>query len=216
MERRNNAVSCFRFPLLRIADGVHLALEKQPAKFAVLFAIVFLSCAIAIDLRSRMWIDELYTLQMARLASSGDIVRATLEGADGAPPLYAILVHAILPVVRSEALAVRLPSTLGYCGMVIALVAFCQRRMPIVYAWSAALLACNSAFWYATAGRSYGLVLGFAAGALLCWQAADGRRATIAIPLLSIFLGAITALHYYAVFFVIPLFLAELVRWRYS
>ena len=216
MERRNNAVSCFRFPLQRIADGVHLALEKQPAKFAVLFAIVFLSCTIAIDLRSRMWIDELYTLQMARLTSSGDIVRATLEGADGAPPLYAILVHAILPVVRSEALAVRLPSTLGYCGMVIALMAFCQWRMPIVYAWSAALLVCNSALWYATAGRGYGLVLGFAAGALLCWQAADGRRATIAIPLLSIFLGAMTALHYYAVFFVIPLFLAELVRWRYS
>jgi len=69
MERRNNAVSCFRFPLLRIADGVHLALEKQPAKFAVLFAIVFLSCTIAIDLRSRMWIDELYTLQMARQAT---------------------------------------------------------------------------------------------------------------------------------------------------
>ena len=88
MERWNNAASCFRFPLLRIADAVHLVLEKQPTKFAVLFSIVFLSCTIAIDLRSRMWIDELYTLQMAGQASPGDIVRATLGGsADGAPPL---------------------------------------------------------------------------------------------------------------------------------
>ena len=38
MERWNNAASCFRFPLLRIADAVHLVLEKQPTKFAVLFA----------------------------------------------------------------------------------------------------------------------------------------------------------------------------------
>ena len=81
MERWNNAASCFRFPLLRIADAVHLVLEKQPTKFAVLFSIVFLSCTIAIDLRSRMWIDELYTLQMAGQASPGDIVRATLGGA---------------------------------------------------------------------------------------------------------------------------------------
>src|SRR5262249_56327486 len=103
--------------LLRIADEVHLVLETQPTKFAILFAVAFLSCTVAVDLRSRMWIDELYTLQMAQQASLGDIVRATLEGADGAPPLYAIIVHVILPVVRNEALAVRLPSTLGFCRM---------------------------------------------------------------------------------------------------
>jgi hypothetical protein len=72
------------------------------------------------DLRTPMWLDELYTLEMAHQAGPGSIVKATLQGADGAPPLYAIIVQSILPVVRNEALAVRLPATAGYWGMFLA------------------------------------------------------------------------------------------------
>jgi hypothetical protein len=157
-----------------------------------------------------MWIDELYTLHTARQASIGEIVKATMEGGD-APPLYPIPVHAILPWVRHEALAVRLPSTLGFCGMVLCLLGFCRRRLPAAYSFTVALLACYECLYYASEGRSYGVVLGCAAGALLCWQhAVDGRRTILAIPLLAISLALMTAMHYYAVFFLVPLFLAEM------
>jgi hypothetical protein len=60
-------------------------------------------------------------------------------------------------------------------------------------------------------------VLCCAAGALLCWQtAAGGQRRILAVPLLAFCLVLMTALHYYSIFFLVPLFLAEMVRWRTS
>lgn len=180
-----------------------------------LFAALFLACSIARDLRTPMWTDELLTLYMSQQAGTAEIVQATMEYSDGAPPLYAMMVRAILPVVGHPAAAVRLPATLGYCAMVLCLLAFCRRRLPAVYSWAAALLGCSACLEYSIEGRGYGVVLGCAAGALLCWQAAvEGRRRILAIPLLALCLALMTAMHYYSIFFLVPLFLAEMVRWR--
>lgn len=206
-----------RSVFLRVADEIDAVLERRFWLCAALFTVLFLACSIARDLRNMMWVDELYTFHMAQQASPGEIVKATLEGCDGAPPLYPIMVHAILPWVGNEALAVRLPATLGYCGMLLCLLAFCRGRLPAVYAWVAALIAGYSCLAYSTEGRGYGVVLGCAAAALLCWQAAaGGRRRIVVIPLLAICLALMTSMHYYAIFFVAPLFLAETVRWRIS
>ena len=179
--------------------------------------MLLLACAAVRCVRDKMWIDELYTLHMSQQASPGEIVKATLEGCDGAAPLYAMIVHAILPWAPQEALAVRLPSALGFCGMVLCLLAFCRRRLPALYSLVAALIACNACLEYSTEGRCYGLALCCAAGALLCWQtAADGRRRIVAIPLLAFCLASMTALHYYSIFFLVPLALAEMTRWRKS
>jgi uncharacterized membrane protein YhdT len=200
-----------------ICEEFNAVVERRFWLFATIFVVVFLACTLREDVRNKMWLDEIFTLHMAQQANPGEIVRATLEGCDGVPPLYSMLIHAILPVVRNDALAVRLPSTLGYCGMVVCLLAFCRRRLPATYAFGAALLACNAALAYATEGRPYGLMLGFAAGALLCWQAAaDQRRRNLAIPLLAVCFALMTAVHYFALFLLVPLFLAEMVRWRTS
>jgi len=206
-----------RSVFLGVADEISVAVERHFWLFAALFLVLFLVSAIAIDLRTKLWLDELYTVYTSRQASPREIVKATLEGCDSQPPLYAMIVHAISPWARHEALAVRLPSTLGYCGMVLFLLAFSRRRFSAVYAMVAALLACNAFLGYSTEGRSYGVVLGCAAGALLCWQtAADGRRRVLAVPLLAFFLALMTAMHYYSIFFLVPLFAAEMVRWRKS
>jgi hypothetical protein len=199
--------------LSRSADAVESALHAHFWRLAVLFGVVLLACSITEDLRKKMWIDELYTLYMARQASLTEIVKATQEGCDGVPPLYAMIVHAILPWVRNEALAVRLPSTLGFCAMFFCLLAFCRRRWPASYAILPALLASSAAISYATEGRAYGVLLGCTAGVLLCWQAAtENRRRMATVPLLAFCLMAAIALHYFAIFLVVPLLLAELVR----
>jgi len=200
-----------------LVDGVNAALERRFWLWATLFIALFLACSIIKDVRAKMWTDELLTLHMSQQGSSGEIVKATLEGCDGAPPLYAMLVRAIRPWVRHGALATRLPATIGYCGMVLCLLAFCRRRLPAAYSAVAALLACNACLGYSTEGRCYGVVLCCAAGALLCWQSAvDGTRRILAIPLLALCLALMTAMHYYSIFFLVPLFLAEMVRWRRS
>jgi hypothetical protein len=201
----------------RVADEINFALEKHFRLCAALLVMLLLVCAVVRDVREKMWIDELYTLHMAQQASLGEIVKATLEGCDGAAPLYAMVVHLILPWVRPEALPVRLPSSLGFCGMVFCLLAFCRRRLPALYSLVAVLLVCNACLGYSIEGRCYGLVLCCAAGALLCWQAAaDGQRRIVAIPLLAFCLALMTALHFLSIFFLVPLFLAEMTRWRRS
>jgi hypothetical protein len=206
-----------RSVFLRVSDKINAALERHFWLWAVLFVVLFLASAIVKDVREPMWMDELIALHMSQQAGAAEIVKATLDGADGEPPLYAMMVRAILPVVRNEALAVRLPSTLGYCGMVICLLAFCRRRLPAAYSMAAALLACYVCLYYSFDGRCYGVVLGCAAGALLCWQSAvDERRRILVIPLFAVCVALMTALHYYSMFFVVPLILAELVRWRTS
>ncbi len=203
--------------IVRAADAIETVWAAHFWLFAALFTLLFLGVSIVKDLRIKMWYDELDTIHMARQAGPEEIVKATLQGCDAAPPLYAIVVHEILPVVRNESLAVRLPSTLGYCGMFLLLLAFCRRRMPALYAWIAALSACQACEMYATEGRGYGLILCAAAGALLCWQyATEGKSRAVFLPLLALCLALMTALHYYALFFFVPLLLAEWVRYRRS
>jgi hypothetical protein len=206
-----------RSVFLRLAGEINIVLERHFRLFAALFVMLLMAYAVVKDVRTRMWADELVTLYMSQQASPGEIAKATLEGCDGLPPLYATIVHAIQPWVWPEVLAVRLPATLGFCGMVLFLLTFCHRRLPAAYSLVAALLACNACLEYSTEGRSYGVVLGCAAGALLCWQSAsDGRGRILAIPLLAFWLALMTAMHYYSVFFFVPLFVAEMVRWRKS
>ena len=202
-----------RFGLVRLTDKINASLETHFWRWASVFTIMFLACSVARDLRTTLWFDELMTLYMAKLASPEAIISIN----DASPPLYPIIVHWLLPIVGNEALAVRLPATLGYCAMIICLWAFCRRRLPAAFAFAAPLLTFERALFFATEGRAYGLVLGCAAGALLCWQrAAQGYQRRWTIPLLAFCSALMVALHYYAIFFLVALFLAEVVRWRSS
>ena len=202
-----------RSGLVRLTGTINASLEKHFWRWASLFTLIFLACSIARDMRTKFWFDELFTLYIAKLASPQEIINHN----DLSPPLYLIIAHFLLPIVQNDALAIRLPATLGYCAMILCLMAFCRRRLPAAFAFAASLLAFESTLYYATDGRAYGLVLGCAAGALLCWQmAAEGRRRGWAIAALAVCLTLMVALHYYAIFFLVPLFLAEVVRWRIS
>lgn len=208
-------LSVRRPPLLvRAAEQVNYSLERHFWRWAALFVLLFLASSIAIDLRTQMWLDELFTFYIAKQPGTRQIIAAIMEGCDGSPPIYAMIVQHLLPFVKSE-LAVRLPSTLGFCGMLLAMMAFCRRRLPAAHSYVAALIACYLCLYYSTDGRPYGVVFGCVAGALLCWQlAAEGRRRSVTIPLLAVLLALMVAMHYFAIFFLIPLALAELWRAR--
>lgn len=202
----------------RLTTAAHIldgTLDRHASAWAALFVALTFAGAVVVDLRARMWIDELLTLHVAQLGGLGGAIEAALKGADGIPPLYSTLASALLPVVGHEALAVRLPSTLGFCVMVLCLVSWCRRQgLSGVFAWIAPLLTATATLYYASDGRPYGLVLGAASGALLAWdQAISGRGRWFALPLLAISLSLAVAGHYYAVFFVAALGLGELARW---
>ena len=164
-----------------------------------------------------MWLDEFFTLYLARQHDTLNIVRATKAGLDNSPPLYAIICSRMLSAINDQALAIRLPSTLGFTGMLCFVLAFCRRFMPALYCFVAAFFLCAACGYYASEGRCYGLVLFFAAAALYCWQNTAGDTGRVwAISLLALCLMSMTALHYYSVFFVFSLAIAEIVRWQHS
>jgi mannosyltransferase len=202
--------------ILSSADAVDRGFERQFWRWSVLFIMLLFAALIVRDIRTKLWTDEFFTLFMAREAGAEAIVNASLDGLDSAPPLYPIIVHFLLPIVRHDALAARLPATAGYCVMLVCLLAVSRRRLGASYAWTPPLLAFAVCDYYGSEGRPYGLVLGCAAAALLCWQAAtDDRRRTVAAPLLALSLALATALHYYSIFLSIPLMLGEIARqWK--
>ena len=196
---------------------VNASLELQWYRWTSLLLLFFLTSSLAIDARQKMWNDELITLAVAKQRNLAEIVQAVKEGCDGAPPAYAMAVHVFLLVVPNEALAVRLPSTLGFLLMLPCLLVLSRRYLPASYAFAVALFAWHICRYYATEGRSYGVVLGCGAASLLCWRLAFIKKPPrIAAILLALTLGIMVAMHYYAVFFVGPLFIAELMRVRNS
>jgi len=197
------------------AEYVNSAVELRFWRYAAVLLLVVFACSMVQDLRLKMWNDELFTLYVARQGSPIAIVTAIKDGMDGTPPLYPVIVSAALPIARDDALAVRLPSTLGFVAMLYFILVFCRRRMPAIYALIAALVAAIACGFYATEGRCYGLVLGCTAGALVGWQVATESKARApAFTLMAVCLMLATALHYYSIFLLIPLAAGEAVRWR--
>jgi hypothetical protein len=205
--------SITRSPLLRTTHQIETALDRHFWLGSLLFVLSFFICSVIQDVRLKMWTDELFTLYVAQEKTPRAIVKITSEF-DVSAPLYPMIAAAIRPMVRQDALAVRLPSTIGFCAMLLCVLGFCRGRMPRSYAFLAAFLAGIECSYYATEGRCYGMVLGFAAAALLCWRGAiESRFRSLSIAGLALCLAMMTALHYYSVFYLVPFAAAEVVRW---
>jgi hypothetical protein len=176
--------------------------------------LLLMGLSIASDMKLLMWTDELFTLFTARLQDVSKVLQAIQEGSDVPAALYDLLVHFLIPVIRNETLAVRLPATLGFYVMLPGLFIFCRRRVGSLYAFIAAMLACEVCLYYATDGRAYGAVLGCTAWALVFWQRASGNSSRRAANLvgLGVCLSLMVAFHSFAVFFLGPLLFVEAVR----
>jgi hypothetical protein len=81
--------------------------------------------------------------------------------------------------------------------------ALCAGVLPLV----------TTAYYFASEARPYGLVLGFSAIALLCWQAvAPGRFRALWLVGLTSSLAATLSTHYYGIMVMLPLASGEIVR----
>ena len=200
---------------VRWCADVDTILERRFWPIVITLTAILAAVLLATDFQLKLWNDELISLNIARSPGFRQIATMTLAGADATPPLYTVLVHCLLPYSPSEALAVRLPSTIGFCAMIVAVSGYARRRLPAAYAIIAGLTAAAATIDYGSEGRSYGLILGFAAVSLLLWSlAAEGRRRSLTLPLLAVCIAAMTALHYYTMFFPVCLILAQLVHAR--
>lgn len=200
--------------IANIPEAFRNICEKRTLWGLAGFSFVYLLVTGAIASKKMLWNDELFTLYISRLGSLSDILAVLSTGADQSPPSFYLFTYGVLTLLGESHLVIRLPEIFGVLLMAFCLFRFVSRRTTALYAFAAMVFPLTTvAYEYAYEARSYGLVIGFSAMALLCWQGAteSKRRAWWLIGLAASGAAAISS-HYYAVFLLVPLGAGEIVR----
>jgi hypothetical protein len=202
----------------RAAKVAGEALDRHGSILFGLLAAAYLAAALALASQKLVWYDEVFTYYFAHFPSLGQVWSELKMGDDPTPPFFYVLTRTFVAIFGSSEVSIRLPEALAFVLMGAALYTLVAKRSRPRYGLVAVLFVLASGVYgYAYEARPYGLPLGFAAVALLCWQlAADADRyRRPALVGLGAGLAAAVACHYYAVLILIPLGLGELVRSLY-
>jgi hypothetical protein len=141
--------------------------------------------------------------------------KAWSDSGDGVPPMVHFALHVVGSALGLSDVTARLPDTVGFWFMCLCLFAFLRRRVCTMLALAGMILPVTVplGYGYAYEARGYGMVLGFAGAAVVCWDLTQHRRwRSLALLGLPIALAGAIATHLYAVLIVLPLALAEVAR----
>jgi 4-amino-4-deoxy-L-arabinose transferase-like glycosyltransferase len=163
--------------------------------------------------RKPYWMDEVLAVWTARRGSLGAVWEALRQGAEFSPPLYHVLLRAILAAGLDDPVILRLPSILAIVVVALAAFVLVRRRFPLPLA-CLALVFCLSGllFTFAIQVRPYAAVAACFALACTLWDGpagrpVSGRRAFGIAVLLALAVG----MHFYAILLAAALGLMELV-----
>jgi len=188
----------------------------SPTRTWILIAwvtVIYWPVTCVLATRKQFWFDELATYYIGALTTFQRIWTALLTAVDQNPPLFYWVSHKAAEAAGPNLIGLRLPGMFGYWLAAICMIVFVSRHLPAIYGLLAALiLLVSRAYWYAYEARPYGLVLGFAALALLCWQRSDDPRTRWGPVGMAFALGLAVSMHYYATLVFVPLALAEVYR----
>jgi hypothetical protein len=194
-----------------------VAIDRRAGPLLVAVLAALMAMTVFLADRKPLWNDELFTYYISRLPGVGDMWSTLATGVEQTPISFYVVTRACLDVFGDGAVAMRVPEMLGYLLMCVCVFRFVVRRASPLYGLVAVLLPIATiAYGYAYEARAYGLVLGFSAAALLCWQVtteAGSHRQLWALGT-AVSLAAAVGSHYYAVLLVIPLLVGEAVRSR--
>jgi Dolichyl-phosphate-mannose-protein mannosyltransferase len=197
----------------RLPEHLADALDQNAGIFLAGFSVLYLAGAAAIASRRYLWADEVVTAYMARL-SLRELWQALNVGADIEPPLFHLITRLFTELFGHSLLALRLPAILGGWLMCVSLYVFAVRRFRPLYAAVAMLIPfATGAAQYTYEARCYGIALGFAGCALVCWQGAcEGRSRRLSLAGLAVSMAAAIACQYYMVLVLVCIGLGEAVR----
>ena len=176
-------------------------------------ALAYLTATAWLAARDQLWNDELFTYYFAHLPDFRSVWDQLSTGVEQTPPLYYAVTRGVLRAVGDNNVALRLPALTGVLVACGCLYTFVARRSSMTYGLIAALIVLSSqAVFYAHEARPYGVVLGCAAAALLCWQLRAESGSAYAAVGMTLSLTVAVACHYYAVLILVPLALGEALR----
>ena len=173
--------------------------------------LLYLPVTVVFAQRKLMWNDELYTYYMARLPSMSDVWGALMSRGEQTPPFFYWTTRVAFDLFGVNNLSVRLPEMLGFSVMLVSLYVFVARRASSLSGvCAAAFPLVTTAYSYAFEARPYGLLLGFAALALVSWQSVTmNRRRLVSLVCLAASVAAAVSTQYYGVLVLLPLAFGE-------
>jgi hypothetical protein len=204
-------------PFLRHLERARNRLENAQipsflTRLALLGLLVFYFLITAIMSTRQLWHDELFTYYIAQAPSLNRLWEEL--HLDLNPPLSYLAARASLALLGDHPYAVRFPSILAFLAGSLCLYIWVARRLRPSYGFLAMLAFWSTPFfYYSSEARPYGLVIGFFGMALLAYENAiqPDRRAS-SVVLLAISVAGMMVSHLFAVFYLAPFGLAELVR----
>jgi hypothetical protein len=163
--------------------------------------------------------DEIFVLQTDSVSTVRQLIHIQRTCPISLDPLfYHLLAHAFTKLLGPTALALRLPSILGFLLMqlcvYLATRLIAGRRAAFI---ALAFPALTATLFYAPEARPYGLLLGLYALTFLAWQTATRRSESSTsrstpLALLAIAIALTLNTHYFGVLLLVPVCLAELAR----
>ncbi len=196
------------------ADWSHWADSRAMAY--VVFGLAYIIPNVVLARQKLLWDDEFFTLYLSKAASWSDLWSALSTGADQHPPSFYYLTHLIFKVAGTTHVTLRLTAMFGFALACLCLYEIAREVVGRRWGLPAMLLPLTTpALYYATEARGYGLELGFITFSLLMWiWATEGRKRFLTVPALAIGLCLAVGSHYYALIFLFPLGVGELIKMR--
>ena len=182
--------------------------REKLANYGIGLLIAYAAVAEVVRAASTIfWPDEFWTLSVVRqptIAGSWNALRRL----DSQAPAFHFVERIAGALLPNQHIAYRLPSILALCCVVLCVFIFVRRRSGATYALICALVPLVSTLYnyLAVEARGYALATACVAVALVCYQNAQALRWAV---FMGLSLAAASAFHYYGVFAVVPLALAE-------
>ena len=192
--------------------------EKVTRQSHILLAVLLIltaALAIAWSAHRNLNQDEAFVFQTDTVPTLAGMVHVQVHYPIALDPLfYHLMGFASVHSFGANALAIRLPSILGFLMMQVCLFAVAKRIAGGFAGFLAAFVpAVTATLFYAQQTRPYGLLLGLGALLLLAYQHSirDTER-TGWLVTLGVALALALNTHYFAILLLIPLYAAELSR----
>jgi hypothetical protein len=161
------------------------------------------------------WHDEIFTVVLAQLGPAA-LWGALRTATDLNPPAFYLATRAGEMIFGRGLIGSRMPAVMGVLAAALCAGLFVRRRYgPFAGLVTILLFLGTDAYLYSYEARPYGLVLGLAGAALVCWQSTSSTspvRYAGAVAGLCASLTIAIACHYYAVLLLIPIAAAEVSR----
>jgi hypothetical protein len=184
---------------------------EQLATIGIWAVIVYTAVRNVLSSASRpFWYDELCTVIVAGQPTLGKMWYALRHAEDSSPFLYVFVEHICASIVPNTAIAYRVPSIIGFAGILWCLFVFIRTRSGPGIGFVCALLPTITELYsrYAIEARSYELVVACVAIALVCYQRSEQTRWVVALAGSLLAAGAFLSAEFlYAV-------RTRIIRWR--